>query len=506
MAQPNRSLINASTCTINRFFSIGLVALTILRLQQERSFVANMTDIDAVNNNEARAAATIEAQHKNTLTRGVASDEVNSQQHHEIISADQSQKAFNYTAYWEQATQTALESLSIENPPSPEACPKVYVYDLPSHLKDASKEKEMGFGKKIILKGADRLFQGFVYNTNQYAFPSILEQRLRESKVCRTKDPNEADLFFVPVLSAPKGTDEWKAVCFNITGEAVRAALPHLNATNACRHFFAFGKGHYIGQSCTGWFSKPIAALKPFLRLAYSHRSFDIDVNGTHSYTPLEKDNIQSSFPNLFSVPYPSSLHYGGKPKKKEQDLPQIKNPAKKSFLMSYIGKVDHGDLPVRTQIAESCTRYKDKKVCSYTKQWATKYATLKSKATFCLEPAGDSPWRKSLADSISFGCIPVLFSELTDDVAPWFWSDWKARARVLVPRDEFVAGRIDLKVLLESIPPKLLELLQTTLKEKGRKFQYSVDDNQEDGIRVILDNLYREVTDRESRGMCGNR
>lgn len=130
--------------------------------------------------------------------------------------------------------------------------------------------------------------------------------------------------------------------------------------------------------------------------------------------------------------------------------------------------------------------------------------ATVKSKATFCLEPAGDSPWRKSLSDSITFGCIPVLFSELTDDVAPWHWGEWKERGRVLVPRKDFVSGKIDLKRLLESIPPKLLELMQSTLREKARKFQYSVDDDQEDGIRVILDNLHREAKEMERQGRCG--
>jgi len=125
---------------------------------------------------------------------------------------------------------------------------------------------------------------------------------------------------------------------------------------------------------------------------------------------------------------------------------------------MSFIGKEDHGDTLVRMQIAKLCKSHKEKKICSYSKEWMTKLATSKSKATFCLEPAGDSPWRESLADSISFGCIPVLFLELTDDVTPWFWQDWKARARVLVPRDEFVAGRIDLQKLLQSIPPQLLD------------------------------------------------
>lgn len=88
--------------------------------------------------------------------------------------------------------------------------------------------------------------------------------------------------------------------------------------------------------------------------------------------------------------------------------------------------------------------------------------------------------------------------------MAPWFWSDWKARARVVVPREDFVKGRIDLKTLLETIPKELLELMQETLREKARRFQYSTDDDQHDGIRVILDNLYREALRMEKQGICG--
>jgi hypothetical protein len=99
-----------------------------------------------------------------------------------------------------------------------------------------------------------------------------------------------------------------------------------------------------------------------------------------------------------------------------------------------------------------------------------------------------------------------VLFSELTDDVAPWFWLDWKDRGRILVPREEFVAGRIDLKRLLQSIPPALLDLMRTTLSEKARKFQFSLDDDQEDGVRVVLDNLHQQVLEKEQQGLCGYR
>jgi hypothetical protein len=88
--------------------------------------------------------------------------------------------------------------------------------------------------------------------------------------------------------------------------------------------------------------------------------------------------------------------------------------------------------------------------------------------------------------------------------VTPWFWKDWKDRARVLVPRDDFVAGRIDLKKLLQNIPLELLSLMKKTLKDKARRFQYSIDEDPEDGIRITLDNLHRLAKDMERQGVCG--
>jgi hypothetical protein len=120
------------------------------------------------------------------------------------------------------------------------------------------------------------------------------------------------------------------------------------------------------------------------------------------------------------------------------------------------------------------------------------------------LEPAGDSPWRKSIADSIVFGCIPVLFSTLTDDATPWFWDEWKNRGRVLVHREDFLAGRIDLQKLLKSVPPSFLEVMQSTLRERARQFQYSIDTDRNDGISLVLERLHREAMKMEENGDCG--
>ena len=415
------------------------------------------------------------------------------------LPVSKNDKEFDYTAFWENAMEAAKKSLESEATSSPTPCPKVYVYDLPLNSIDTKEPKKpQRLGNKVSLKGNDRLFKDYLRKTNQYAFPSILEHRLREAKLCRTLDPELADLFFAPVLSAPKGNRGWNSTCDEISGDMVRDQLPYLNSTNACRHFFAIGKGHTDVTKCVGWFSNPIRELKPFSRLAYSNYSFVIDSDGAHRYDP--EDTTNSTYPNLYSVPYPSSLHFHSK-----REVPHFPEKVRRrKVLMSFIGKDNHGDTRVRQRIHKLCKKYKDNKICDYRVSFLTKDPTSKSKAVFCLEPAGDTPGRKSLSDSITFGCIPVLFSELTDDVAPWFWLDWKERARVLVPREEFVAGRIDLKMLLESMPKDLLKLMQSTLKEKARRFQYSLDDDQEDGVRVILDNLHSQALDKEQRGVCG--
>lgn len=402
---------------------------------------------------------------------------------------------FDYTAYWERVTDAAYQSLAAEEKKEPTPCPKVYVYDLPSKLRDET-DKSTTFGGMVEKEG---VFHGYLHKTHQYSFPSILEKRLRSSKQCRTLDPNEAELFFAPVFPASKSIEEYIESCKGVTGEAVRDGLPHLNSTNACRHFFVVGKGHVDVQHCEGWFSNPIPELKPFSRLAYSNYSFVLDSHGAHRYD--KNDTTSSVYPNLASVPYPSSLHFQSK-----KELPHLTpkyNARKRNVLMSFVGKYNHGDIEVRERIHDLCLEYNNTKVCEFLpKYFAQKMP--KAKATFCLEPAGDTPGRKSLSDSITFGCIPVLFSELTDDVAPWFWLDWKDRGRVLVPREDFVAGRIDLKKLLQSIPKDLLKLMQSTLAEKVRRFQYSLDDDQDDGVRIILDNLHREALEKESRGVCG--
>lgn len=276
---------------------------------------------------------------------------------------------------------------------------------------------------------------------------------------------------------------------------------------------------------------------------------------------PVLTQKNTARHPNLVSVPYPSSLHWcnvstgecedkkkkppknstskqqtGGIPwrwlfhkmttnnknqKEEEEEGPPIRampwerllepTTNKRPVLMSYVGRFDHGDVAVRQRIQQQCLTYQNPSICDIPQQETLRKSSIQSnqilikeESLFCLEPAGDSPWRKSLSDSITFGCIPVLFSDLSDDVAPWHWSHWKQQGRILIDRNQYIEGKIDLQTLLESIPPPLLELMQQTIARFARQFQYSLQYDPLDGIHTILQGLQAKSFDLKRQGFCG--
>ena len=173
---------------------------------------------------------------------------------------------------------------------------------------------------------------------------------------------------------------------------------------------------------------------------------------------------------------------------------------------MTFLGSYDHGDVPLRQAIRQSQQRYNSEEIFPNTQHLSgqnPRNLLWKQNSTFCLEPVGDSPWRKSLADSIAFGCIPVLFSKDSDDVAPWFWGDWKDRGRILLDREDVVSGRVDLYELLHNIPDDILQIMQETLRFHGSSFQYSLGEDPGDGIDIALRGLRREADRMVANGIC---
>lgn len=120
-------------------------------------------------------------------------------------------------------------------------------------------------------------------------------------------------------------------------------------------------------------------------------------------------------------------------------------------------------------------------------------FVRAKQESIFCLEPEGDTPDRKSIYDSLLLGCIPVLFSDFTDDLAPWHWSaDWHNASRLIISPEEYLRrpsfGTPGGKTIFDYLP----EPDEDRARSAGREFR------EEDRVfvrkmqRVIADNAHK--------------
>lgn len=363
----------------------------------------------------------------------------------DTANTDDRSTTFNYDQFWNTALEIAISNnKTFARTPKQQhlkKCPKIYIYKLPPKLQDKDwnwtaagvYDRDYVFGKSIGLNG-------HMTDTNQYSWARQLEYRLRNSKTqeCYTDDPTKADLYYVPVHPKPKISSVWSSRCNKTDPQFILEQLHYLNESTACRHFFILSKAAHCGHHCRGWWVDPVPQLRNVMRVAYSNYTYalkernDPKHNIHHQitgYTRTDIETDQKMYPNLFSVPHPTSVHWG-------YDAPSEPPWTKfdrdhRNIRMLYIGRIDHGDVLVRHKIAKQCERYDNTTQCLFVKNPGDgKIFLKKSNAVFCLEPGGDNPWRKSIGDSISFGCIPVFFSNLTDDWADWAWSNWKKQGR----------------------------------------------------------------------------
>ena len=200
---------------------------------------------------------------------------------------------------------------------------------------------------------------------------------------------------------------------------------------------------------------------------------------------PSEREALTApeTYPHLYSLPQPSIVHW-------LRRAPPFTPSDERPYLMSYAGS-RKGDVAVRRLVADYCNRSSGSKTCLMPSSMKTvEVAFVKMKSVFCLEPAGDTPFRRSIADSAALGCIPVLMNNVSDLTGNLVWDDWREQSRVLLPRDELIAGRLDLGKALARLPRARVALMQHTLWLHARKLQVSYDDDQRDSVFASLSGI----------------
>mmetsp|Transcript_6464 Transcript_6464/g.9942 ORF Transcript_6464/g.9942 Transcript_6464/m.9942 type:complete len:536 (+) Transcript_6464:90-1697(+) len=353
--------------------------------------------------------------------------------------------------------------------------PKIFVYDLPKSMKETLK-----LSKLIQMQNIDHLINANVSSlslthTNQYALDKFLADALTRRKHYVTKNPQEADLFFMPFkhnfLYRAKSFDP-EFVCIHPDNKTM---FEHLNSNTACRHFHATGA---VGLKCGG-------------EIQFQRHTFGSSVN----FMSLEFG---------FDVPYPNYAANST-----EDDLRYLINFLSTTWTnRSYLAAAHFGlhgykeAADLRWALLQEIANRSD---CHHLvgNAWVGKQKQIEMhvlayfNSVFCLQPAGDTYSRKGIVDSMVGGCIPVLFFEeqlrLWRHHIPW------EKVSVFIPRDR----HNDTFRILQSTPPSTVRRLQHNivriLPQISLRSQGSPGpEHFTDVVDTSLVELWKEVRDRQ--------
>ena len=255
-----------------------------------------------------------------------------------------------------------------------------------------------------------------IYESNPFVLAQIMQYRVLHSGHCRwTRDPAEADLFIIPSLSSPKGAVEWISLCNKPTlwGSALvkgpdgysLSFLPHLNAETARRHLFFISKGHYVasqGLVACAWI-QGIAPAAPYFadvqKFAYSHTYAGYKF-GKRKWA---KPGLPVLDGRVVSVPYPASVHWSERVFGQGRGVPPWQNFTGRSTVIHYVAGLHGKQLNLRKALFDACRALGEPR-CRALDHFEPEVMLEKARAVFCLEPEGDSPFRKSVYDSITMG------------------------------------------------------------------------------------------------------
>eukprot|EP00873_Tetraselmis_striata_P011986 jgi/Tetstr1/432250/TSEL_002285.t1 len=412
-------------------------------------------------------------------------------------------------------------------------CPTVYVYDAPELWDYPVPFAELHHLNPAALVGTP--CGDGTFDTDQYTMAMLVLYRLAVSTRCRvTTDPTQAELFLVPAFPTPKNHDALHSLCEHET--PIERHLPHLTADTAHRHVMLLSKGHINLHDCD-WWRQPQGLLAGATRVSYSvvvrgewdppggvaRRKDGASIYGPFDGPewPLDRlaaardyDDSGAVYPHAFSVPYPSDVHW-------DVDAgpgPWARVDRPRRYLASFIGAM-HGEygIAVRRRIAQVCKaagepacHYADLRKLPHDRTVAVEGAAVrlpkghchfgeyKQDAVFCLEPGGDSPYRKSLSDDIAMGCIPVVFSPYMELVDPWHWDHFRNDSHVYINREDFLQGRLNLfEVLQRLVDSGEARRKQHAIARHGHAFQYSLRDYPGDAVERLLVGAAREAERR---------
>ena len=330
-------------------------------------------------------------------------------------------------------------------------CPSVYIYNA-SQL-DADKLFLKGFGPQL----GD---VPWLLDSEQHGTGAVVLARLLRSARCTLVSEEhaaQAQVFIVPLtfpparmptpeevnkvwdFMPPASAEQLRGTCIRFATEDWKSVLQHWTPENAARHVFLPLDYFDFYGFCSG-------AENAFSVLLESHRANAELV----ALTPKITTGIALSThaggigaagrQRLLTAPLVSSVHL------RPGDERPWERPRPRPYLMSYGGSTEGQPraTALRQLLVRRCREYGNSTCRLVTRYQMAQASSLieafqaKLDSVFCLEPPGFGEHRKSQADALTLGCIPVMFAPKVDEgIWPLHWGRWRHDSRVLLDMEE---------------------------------------------------------------------
>lgn len=325
-----------------------------------------------------------------------------------------------------------------------EQCPATYVY----HLDQLhAYNNDTGYGNLLVK-------YLHLYDTEQHELGKIIFSHAFHSP-CIVHDPAKASVFLVPVLFPPERAPTTEEIENGGTKIATysKGASEVLNAvcpTLPDMHLPYKGKGPHVFISDTYFTLEGFCA---------GHAQYTERFGSSFLWVSNTVSNSGLSFA------YPSSIHVNHK-----LTPPPWTRHDQRKFLMTFGASMEGSEQNklLRKAIAAQC---RDEVDCAfvdlgqYAETKVLEAFEFKFRSTFCIEPGGYGPERKSTMDSVLLGCIPVIVSDAFVSERIWeanWW--WYRNASVVVKERDLLSPKFRLRDHLSAIPLSKIKQIRAVI------------------------------------------
>ncbi|KAL2622461.1 hypothetical protein R1flu_002666 [Riccia fluitans] len=327
------------------------------------------------------------------------------------------------------------------------------------------------------------------YKTDPYMLEVVFHSRMQKYP-CLTADSSRADALYFPYYV---GVDALRylynaSVQRDSHGEALAAWIGN-NAQEEWRRFG--GKDHFMVFGRTAW---------DFYLLGNETHT----LWGTGFFHNPQLTNMTALImekkpwmPHEWAIPYLTSFHPSAA--ELESWISRVKK-SERTSLLSFAG-ASRSNIPqsIRNFLLDQCSRSSNCTLincavlkCSHNPEPIMK-AFLHS--TFCLQPRGDTPTRRSAFDSMIAGCIPVFFhNDSAYSQYLWHLPGEPASYSVFISEKEIREGLV-VEDVLRSLPEERIQRMRETVISNIPRLVYASNNGEfEDAFDVSVQNVLSRI------------